>query len=45
MPEINYKDVRELLVFPKDIKIMDEGNKLTICAFCGEVRIKDLWDS
>jgi hypothetical protein len=32
-PEINYKDVRELLVCPKDIKIMDEGNKLTICAF------------
>ena len=32
-PEIIYKDVRELLVHPKDIKLMDAGNKLTICAF------------
>ncbi len=33
MPEINYKDVWELLVCTKDIRIMDEGNKLTICTF------------
>ncbi len=32
-PEIVYKEVRELLVQPKGIKLMDEGNKLTICAF------------
>ena len=32
-PEIDYKEVRELLVQPKGIKLMDEGNKLTICAF------------
>jgi hypothetical protein len=32
-PEIIYKEVRELLVQPKGIKLMDEDNKLTICAF------------
>jgi hypothetical protein len=31
--EINYKDVRELLVCPKEIKIIEEGYKLTIFAF------------
>ena len=31
--EIVYKEVRELLVQPKGIKLMDEDNKLTICAF------------
>ena len=29
-PEIIYKEVRELLVQPKGIKLMDEDNKLTI---------------
>jgi hypothetical protein len=31
--EINYKDVRELLVRPKKIKIIEECYKLTILAF------------
>jgi hypothetical protein len=31
--EINYKDVRELLVPPKEFKIIGEGYKLTIFAF------------
>ncbi len=44
-PEIIYKDVRDLLVHPRDIKLVDAGNKLTICTFCGEICIKDLWDS
>ncbi len=32
-PEIIYKDVRDLLVHPRDIKLVDAGNKLTIYAF------------
>ncbi len=32
-PEIIYKDVQDLLVHPRDIKLVDAGNKLTICAF------------
>ncbi len=32
-PEIIYKEVRELLVHPKGIMLMDAGNKLMICAF------------
>ena len=32
-PEIAYKEVRELLVNPKGIMLMDAGNMLTICAF------------
>jgi hypothetical protein len=32
-PEIDYKEVRELLVNPKGIMLMDAGNMLTICAF------------
>ena len=32
-PEIDYKEVRELLVQPKSIMLMDEVNKMTICAF------------
>jgi hypothetical protein len=32
-PEIDYKEVRELLVHPKKIMLMDEVNKMTICAF------------
>jgi hypothetical protein len=31
--EINYKDVRELLVCPKEFKIIEESYKLTIFAF------------
>ncbi len=31
--ELNYKDVRELLVHPKEFKIIEEGYKLTIFAF------------
>jgi hypothetical protein len=31
--EINYKDVQELLVRPKEFKIIEEGYKLTIFAF------------
>jgi hypothetical protein len=31
--EINYKDVRELLVCLKEFKIIEEGYKLTILAF------------
>jgi hypothetical protein len=31
--EINYKDVQELLVHPKEFKIIEEGYKLTILAF------------
>jgi hypothetical protein len=33
LAEINYKDVRELLVQPRELKIVDEGNKLTIFTF------------
>ena len=32
-PEIDYEEVRELLVQPKSIMLMDEVNKMTICAF------------
>ena len=32
-PEIDYKEVRDLLVNPKSIMLMDEVNKMTICAF------------
>ncbi len=31
--EINYKEVRELLVLPKEFKIIEEGYKLIILAF------------
>ena len=31
--EINYKDIQELLVPPKEFKIIEEGYKLTIFAF------------
>jgi hypothetical protein len=31
--EINYKDVRELLVCQKEFKIIEEGYKLTIFSF------------
>ena len=31
--EINYKDVQELSVLPKEFKIIEEGYKLTIFAF------------
>jgi hypothetical protein len=31
--EINYKDVQELLVHPKEFKIIEEGYKLKIFAF------------
>jgi hypothetical protein len=27
LAEINYKDVQELLVQPRELKIVDEGNK------------------
>ncbi len=30
-PEIDYKEVRELLVQPKSIKLMEEVIKMTIC--------------
>jgi hypothetical protein len=33
IPEINYKDVRELLVCPKEFKMIEESYKLTIFAF------------
>jgi hypothetical protein len=33
IPEINYKDVRELLVRPKEFKMIAESYKLTIFAF------------
>ena len=33
LAEIDYKDVQELLVQPRELKIVDEGNKLTIFAF------------
>jgi hypothetical protein len=33
LAEINYKDIQELLVQPRELKIVDEGNKLTIFAF------------
>ncbi len=32
-PEIDYEEVRELLVQPKSIMSMYEVNKMTICAF------------
>ncbi len=38
LAEIDYKEVQELLVQPRELKIVDEGNKLTIFA-------KDLRDS
>ncbi len=31
--EINYKYVRELLVCPKEFKVIEEGYKLTVLAF------------
>jgi hypothetical protein len=31
--EIDYKDVQELLVQPRELKIKDKGNKLAIFAF------------
>ncbi len=43
-PEIDYKEVRELLVHPKSIMLMDEDNKMTICAFVDKY-LKNLWDS
>jgi hypothetical protein len=33
LAEIDYKDIRELLVQPREFKIVDKGNKLTIFAF------------
>ncbi len=33
IPEINYKDVQELLVCPKKIKMIQESYKLTMFAF------------
>jgi hypothetical protein len=36
LAEIDYKDVQELLVQPRELKIVDEGNKLTIFAFAGK---------
>jgi hypothetical protein len=33
IPEINYKDVRELLVCPQEFKMIKESYKLTIFAF------------
>jgi hypothetical protein len=35
--EINYKDVQELLVHPKEFKILEEGYKLTIFAFVAKL--------
>jgi hypothetical protein len=35
--EINYKDVRELLVCPKEFKITEEGYKLMIFAFVAKI--------
>ena len=33
IPEINYKDVRELLVCPKEFKMIEESYKLKMFAF------------
>ncbi len=33
MAEINYKEVQELLLQPRELTIVDNGNKLTIFAF------------
>jgi hypothetical protein len=33
LAEIDYKDIQELLVQPRDLKIVDEGNKLTNFTF------------
>jgi hypothetical protein len=33
LAEIDYKDIQELLVQPRELKIVDEGNKLMIFAF------------
>jgi hypothetical protein len=33
LAEIDYKDVQELLVQPRELKIVDKGNKLTIFTF------------
>jgi hypothetical protein len=33
LAEIDYKDVQELLVQPRELKIVDKGNKLMIIAF------------
>ncbi len=33
LAEINYKNVQELLVQLREVKIVDEGNKLTIFTF------------
>ncbi len=35
--EINYKDLRELLVRQKEFKIIEEGYKLTILAFVAKL--------
>ena len=48
--EINYKDIRELLVCPKEFKIIEEGYKLTILAFVAKfvyrmygIRMINMW--
>jgi hypothetical protein len=33
LAEIYYKDIQDLLVQPRELKIVDKGNKLTIFAF------------
>jgi hypothetical protein len=33
LAEIDYKDIQEFLVQPRELKIVDKGNKLTVFAF------------
>jgi hypothetical protein len=48
--EINYKDIQELLVRPKEFKIIEKGYKLTIFAFVAKfvsgiygIRMINMW--